>query len=114
MSMHNIEKYLTDILLYIEELETFSGEINPENIEKPINKWSLERALSIIGEALSKATSLEPDIAISNKKQIIGLRHILVHDYDKIDAQRLYIILQKHLPVLKEDVELILNRKENG
>ena len=112
--MHNIEKYLTDILLYIEELETFSGEINLDNIERPINKWSVERALSIIGEALSKAAALEPDVAISNKKQIICLRHILVHDYDKIDAQRLYIILQKHLPVLKEEVEIILNNRKNG
>ena len=106
--MHNLEKYLTDILLYIEELETFSSDININNIEKPINKWSVERALSIIGEALSKAYALEKTLAISNIKQIIGLRHILVHDYDKIDAQRLFIILQKHLPTLKKEVEQIL------
>ena len=36
MSIHNIEKYLTDILLYIEELETFSGEINIDNIENQL------------------------------------------------------------------------------
>ena len=98
MSAHKIEKYLTDILLYIEELETFSSDITIHNIEKPINKWSVERALRIIGEALSKANALDKTLPISNIKQIIGLRHILVHDYYKIDAQRLFIILQKHLP----------------
>lgn len=108
MSAHSIEKYLTDILLYIEELETFSSDITINNIEKPINKWSVERALSIIGEALSKANALDKTLPISNIKQIIGLRHILVHDYDKIDAQRLFIILQKHLPALKKEVEQIL------
>jgi uncharacterized protein with HEPN domain len=109
MSAHSIEKYLTDILLYIEELETFSSEINISNIQKPINKWSVERALSIIGEALSKADNLNKELAISNKKQIIGLRHVLVHDYDKVDAERLFVILQKHLPILKAEVEKILN-----
>jgi uncharacterized protein with HEPN domain len=108
MPQHNKEKYLADILLYIEELETFSDQINIQNIEKPINKWSVERALSIIGEALTQADKLDKDLPITNKNQIIGLRHILVHDYDKIDAQRLFIILQKHLPVLKEEVENIL------
>ena len=38
MGSHSLEKYLTDILLYIEELETFSNEININNISKPINK----------------------------------------------------------------------------
>ncbi len=108
MPHHNKEKYLADILLYIEELDTFSDQINIQNIEKPINKWSVERALSIIGEALTQADKLDKDLPITNKNQIIGLRHILVHDYDKIDAQRLFIILQKHLPVLKEEVENIL------
>ncbi len=111
MGNHSIEKYLSDILLYIEELETFSNEISLENIAKPINKWSVERALSIIGEALSKAEKIDSNLPISNIKQIIGLRHILVHDYDKIDTPQLFLILQNNLPVLKEEVENILTTK---
>jgi uncharacterized protein YutE (UPF0331/DUF86 family) len=34
-----------------------------------------------------------------------------VHDYDKIDAPQLLIILQKNLPLLKEEVEIILANK---
>jgi uncharacterized protein with HEPN domain len=105
MGQHSIEKYLTDILIYIEELETFSHEINMQNIHQPINKWSVERALSIIGEALSQSDKLDKNLPITNKIQIIGLRHILVHDYDKIEAERLIIILKKHLSVLKTEVE---------
>ena len=111
MGNHSIEKYLGDVLLYIEELETFSNDITLNNITKPINKWSVERALSIIGEALSKADKLDKNLAISNLKQIIGLRNILVHDYDKIDAPQLITILQEHLPILKEEVEIILANK---
>ena len=64
MGNHSIEKYLSDVLLYIEELETFSNDINFNNISKPINKWSVERALSIVGEALSKADKLDKSLAI--------------------------------------------------
>ncbi len=108
MGQHSIEKYLTDILIYIEELETFSNDINFENIHRPINKWSVERALSIIGEALSQADKLNKELPITNKNQIIGLRHILVHDYDKLEPERLIVILQKHLSTLKNEVEKIL------
>ena len=111
MGSHSLEKYLTDILLYIEELETFSNEININNISKPINKWSIERALSIIGEALIQADNIEKNLPITNVKQIRGLRNILVHNYDKIDAPQLIIILQKNLPLLKEEVENILAKK---
>ena len=111
MGNHSIEKYLSDVLLYMEELETFSKDISLDNISKPINKWSVERALSIIGEALSKAERTDQNLPVSNIKQIIGLRHILVHDYDKIDAVRLFLILQKNLPLLKEEVENILRIK---
>ena len=111
MGNHSIEKYLSDILLYIDELETFSNEISLDNITKPINKWSVERALSIIGEALSKAEKIDPNLPVTNIKQIIGLRHILVHDYDKIDDSRLFLILQKNLPLLKKEVENILRNK---
>ena len=77
-----------------------------DNITKPINKWSVERGLSIIGEALSKAEKIDPNLCVTNIKQIIGLRHILVHDYDKIDAPRLFLILQKNLPLLKIEVKI--------
>ena len=32
MGNHSIEKYLSDVLLYIDELETFSNEISLDNI----------------------------------------------------------------------------------
>jgi uncharacterized protein with HEPN domain len=111
MGSHSVEKYLSDILLYIEELETFSDNISLDNISRPINKWSVERALSIIGEALSKAEKIDSNLPITNIKQIVGLRHILVHDYDKIDAPRLFLILQKNLPLLKDEVEKLLSLK---
>jgi uncharacterized protein with HEPN domain len=36
------------------------------------------------------------------------MRHIVVHDYDMIEAERLYITVKKHIPILKEEIAKIL------
>ena len=38
MGQHSIEKCLTGVLIYIEELKTVSNEINMQNINQQINK----------------------------------------------------------------------------
>jgi len=43
-------------------------------------KWAVERGISIIGETLFKANKIKKDIPISNLKNIIGMRHIVIHD----------------------------------
>ena len=72
---------------------------------------AVERRLSIIGEALWKVDKMDPALAISSKKRIISLRHILVHDYDLIDDETIWIICKKNIPILKTEVKTILNTK---
>lgn len=72
------------------------------------NKWALERGISIIGEALYKANKIDRTLAITRLPQIIATRHIVVHEYDIVDNERLLIIVNNHLPLLKEEVENIL------
>ena len=47
-------------------------------------------------------------MAISNLKNIIGMRHIVIHDYDMIEVERLYITIKKYIPILKEEIAKIL------
>jgi uncharacterized protein with HEPN domain len=39
---------------------------------------------------------------------VIGMRHILIHDYDMIEVERLFIIIKKYIPILEEEVVKIL------
>ena len=71
---------------------------------------SAERDLMIIGEAINKIQKLDPNIKISNTKQIIGLRNLIVHSYDSIEPTTLWTILQKDIPVLKNDIALLLGK----
>lgn len=108
----DILKYLEDILLSIGIIEEHVLGIKNfqqyEGDQKTID--SVERRLAIIGEALFKANKLDELLDISDKKRIIGLRHILVHDYDLIDDATIWRIVQQHLPVLKLELKKIMDR----
>lgn len=70
---------------------------------------SVERRLGIIGEALHKAVKTDNALPITDKPKIIRLRHIIVHDYDLVNSATIREIITVHLPVLKKEVEALLN-----
>jgi len=70
---------------------------------------AVERRLAIIGEALFKSIKLDPELNVTDQKKIIGLRHILVHDYDLIDDATIWKITQNNLDNLKKELQKYLN-----
>lgn len=73
-------------------------------------KDAVERRLTIIGEAFYQANKMDKDLAITDKKKIMGLRHILVHDYDKLKPETLYTILKKNIAALEVELKRILDK----
>lgn len=63
----------------------------------------------IIGEA---AWNVSQSIKDQNPhipwKQIVGMRHILVHDYFKVDWNIAYRAAHDHVPLLKPQIQAIL------
>ena len=109
----DVKKFLQDIFDSIVLIESYF-QIVPTLSAYKSNAMmidAVERRLSIIGEAMWKADKLNKEIAISNKNKIISLRHILVHDYDLIDPDAIWMIYKKNLPILRTEVETILNSK---
>ena len=102
----NINKFLYDIQEAIESIESYIDEIKDFNIYKS-NKMirrAVEREFEIIGEALNSIDKLNPQISISSKSQIIGMRNRIIHGYDKIDDEIVWGTIIRHLPVLKNEV----------
>jgi uncharacterized protein with HEPN domain len=106
----DVLKYLFDIQESIIAIESYLSTVPDLSTYKNEFKTidAVERRLAIIGEALSKANKLDNTIIISNKIKIIGLRHILVHDYSLIDDAVIWTICKKYLPILKEEVKIFL------
>ena len=105
-----VGKYLLDIIASIKLIEQHLMEVptlsDYKNSIKTID--AVERRLAIIGEALKKADRLEPQLVISNKARIIGLRNILTHDYDLIENETIWVICKKYLPILQLELEILL------
>lgn len=73
-----------------------------------------ERLFQIIGEALYKLNCLHPTLPISNKDQIIGLRHLIVHEYNRVDPGRLWLFIKVYLSPLIEEATSILDLELNN
>jgi uncharacterized protein with HEPN domain len=106
----DVNKFLHDILGSIVMIETYLTPFPNMSsyVADPKTVDAVERRLSIIGEAMWKADKLENTLSISNKSKIIGLRHIIIHDYDVVDTATVWMICKKYLNVLKEEIGLIL------
>jgi len=69
---------------------------------------SIEREFSIIGEAVNAALDLDPALAITDAREVVAFRHILVHRYRSVDAQQVWGFVHDDLPRLLAEVRALL------
>ncbi|MDE6809952.1 MAG: DUF86 domain-containing protein [Muribaculaceae bacterium] len=107
-----VSKYLNDILDTIIEIEE-ETELRERRFEvlcsDRVFRKFIERNIGIIGEAVNQVLRIIPDIEISSARKIVNTRNLVIHSYDSIDNEIIWAIVIKHLPVLKQDIETILN-----
>jgi len=104
-------KYLSDIQYaislinsFLEGIEFFSTYHSDLKTQSAI-----ERQLGIIGEAVNKFRHEESAMILSHTKQIIDFRNRIIHSYDNIDTSIVWTILKNHLPILKKEVDELIN-----
>ena len=105
-----IKKYLLDIKISIESINEFIGEKRnffTYQDNKQLRR-AIERELSIIGECVNKISKLDNTIKIDNTKYIIGIRNIIIHGYDKVDDIIVWGVISKYLPILYEEIKLMI------
>ncbi len=102
------KKYLSDILQAIVLIEQFTNNTATFNdyLLDFKTQSAVERQLGIIGEAANKFIKLSPNNVLENSKSIIGFRNRIIHAYDAVDPSIIWVILKKHLPLLKSEVEV--------
>lgn len=93
-----VRKYLNDILMCIEfiEVETRMTKSFKEYQVNKLLRAATERQFEIIGEALNKALKIEPDLPLTNKLRIVGMRNRITHAYDSVDEILLWEVIKKH------------------
>jgi uncharacterized protein with HEPN domain len=64
----------------------------------------VERNIEVIGEALSRILTKDPEINISNSRKIVDTRNRIIHGYDSVSDEIIWGIVIKHLPLLQIEV----------
>lgn len=109
-----IKKYLFDILICIDETESFfdGKEITIEHLNGDRKTLrAVERNLEIIGEATKRLIKLDPKIPISEANEIIGARNYIAHEYESVSYIIITRTIRDHFPLLKEEVKKLLEEK---
>jgi uncharacterized protein with HEPN domain len=108
---HDVKKYLLDISNAIASIYEYLGpERNFVTYESnKLLRRAVERELEIIGEAVNRVIKLDLTIEILNARRIVNLRNWVIHSYDNVDNVIIWGIIDKDLPLLKDQVDKYLN-----
>lgn len=109
--MHpDIKIWLKDIELSINEISEFlTPARNYSNFQQDLKtRKAVERNIEIIGEAMKRIVEADPDILISDSRKIIDTRNRIIHGYDSVSSDVIWLIVTRHLPILEKEVKELL------
>ncbi|MDR3329091.1 MAG: DUF86 domain-containing protein [Prevotellaceae bacterium] len=103
----NIKIWLKDIEQSIAEIYSFLPESrNFLEFKKDINsRKAVERNIEIIGEAMSRILKEYPDFPIEASRKIVDTRNRIIHGYDSVSEDVLWLIVINYLPNLEKQVK---------
>jgi uncharacterized protein with HEPN domain len=107
-----LKTWLFDIRNSIQEINSYFPETKQfELYVKDVRtRRAVERNIEIIGEAMSRILKENPLIEISNSRKIVDARNKIIHGYDEISDDVIWGIVVNHLPILKQEVEHLLQK----
>jgi uncharacterized protein with HEPN domain len=87
-----------------------TGKTREDYIGDPLLQAAVERKFEIIGEAVQRLAKTAPGIAsrITDARRIAAFRNVLIHAYDRVDANVVWDIVQGDLPRLLSEVDGLL------
>ena len=115
MARRNHLAYLQDMLDNARLLRSIVDRITYDDLLDSIEtRYAAERGLQIIGEAAFQLRRLHPDSLehIAEADRIIAMRHVLVHGYDEIKLDVVWMVLTTKLGPLIADVLALLPEDE--
>ncbi len=98
--------FIEDILESIEKIGEYTDHITEDEFYRnTMIQDAVFRRLTIIGEAVK---NIPPEIKDNYTdipwKRIAGMRDILIHQYSGVKLERIWMVVKKDLPGLKENI----------
>ncbi len=106
----DIQVCLTDIEFAITEINEFLPEKrNFFEFEKDAKtRKAVERNIEIIGEAMNRILKIDPNFPITYSRKIVDTRNRIIHGYDSVSADVVWLIVMNYLPELEKQVKELL------
>ncbi len=103
--------YLQNIQQCIDRIELYTVDGKAVFLENTMIQDAVIRNFEIVGEATKRLSpefkSTHPDIPW---QQMAGFRDVLIHDYLKVNLNRVWATIEHNLPELKATIENILKQ----
>ena len=107
-------KLLVDALGAIELAKEFvAGCSLADYAVDKMRRSAVERQLEILGEACAQMARLEPPLleSVVNLKLAIDLRNRIIHGYDAVDDEIVYLTVSNDLDALKAELSRLLTAR---
>lgn len=104
MTIHDIRALYHDIVLACDHILSFTdGRALSEYLSDAMLRSAVERQLIIIGEALARASNIDPEgvARIADAARIVGLRNRLVHGYAHVRDENIWAIVEGSVAELR-------------
>lgn len=108
--------FLNRMLIYIDYINNYVSVINENNSNIKPNDQNSDGLIYKFIQLREESKNLSEEILInnpvlnSNIKSLINFRNRLTHDYDNLVYSYFDEIIEHDLPILKEEIEKILNK----
>ena len=93
----------------IQRIEKYAARGRRDFVDDELIQTYVVHNLQIFGEAAFK---LSPEYRQQHPEipwaKIMGMRHILVHDYFQIDLEIVWAVVEKELPTLKKQLQALV------
>src|SRR5215471_9262465 len=102
--------YLWDMLEAAREVQRFIAAVRLEEyLQDPMRQRAIKRTIEILGEAARNVSetfkAAHPEILW---RSIIAQRHVLAHEYGRIDHTRIWTVATVHIPNLITQLEPLI------
>jgi uncharacterized protein with HEPN domain len=105
-----IKVWLLDIKQAISEINQFLPNQKVfQDFQKDLKtKRAIERNIEIIGEAVNRILSQNPNIEITNSRKIVDTRNRISHGYDSVSDDIIWAIVIRDIPKLQTEIDTLL------